>query len=164
MGRKKKRYTCSTKDYNGLNNGVFLIRVNRWAVDLFLAILAFRYYRPDVELPWTEQSAMGLLLGKPQFGDNVAWVPSWWFNAYPPGWDEEDFAPLNGDKDARQYHARRGDFLVHFAGVGSPDQARQAMKPWLDVAETGVDGWAAEPRERDLDEEIRDFWERRETT
>ncbi|KAK3309814.1 galactosyl transferase GMA12/MNN10 family protein [Chaetomium strumarium] len=138
---KPEIHMLATKDWNGLNNGVFLVQVNRWSVDLFFAILAFRYYRPDVELTWSEQSAMGFLLEEPQFRDNVAWVPQWWLNPYPPG-----------------------DFLVHFAGVGGLEQARQAMKPWLDVAETAVDGWAAEPRERDLNKEIRDFWEGREST
>ncbi|KAK4233151.1 galactosyl transferase GMA12/MNN10 family-domain-containing protein [Achaetomium macrosporum] len=151
----EKIYMLATKDWNGLNNGVFLVRVNRWAVDLFVAILAHRYYRPGVELTFTEQSAMGFLLEEPQFRDNVVWVPQWWFNAYPRGKDKENFAPLKDDIDAEGYHARRGDFLVHFAGVGGRDKA---MSPWLDIAETAVSGWAAESKERDLDTEIRDFW------
>ncbi|KAH8663810.1 galactosyl transferase GMA12/MNN10 family-domain-containing protein [Ilyonectria robusta] len=141
-----------TKDWNGLNNGVFLLRVSRWSVDLFTAILAFRHYRPDVELKFTEQSAMALLLEEPQFRDNTVWVPQWWFNAYPRA--KEDFSPRNGS--AKEYHARRGDFLVHFAGLGNRGEA---MAPWLDVAETAMSAWALEPNERDLDSEIRVFWE-----
>ncbi|KFA81245.1 hypothetical protein S40288_09021 [Stachybotrys chartarum IBT 40288] len=46
-----------TQDWNGLNNGVFFLRVGRWVVDLLSAILSYRYYKPDVDLPFTEQSA-----------------------------------------------------------------------------------------------------------
>jgi len=37
-----------THDINGLNTGVFSIRMCQWAVDLFAAIVSFQYYRPDV--------------------------------------------------------------------------------------------------------------------
>ncbi|KAH6960085.1 galactosyl transferase GMA12/MNN10 family protein [Ilyonectria sp. MPI-CAGE-AT-0026] len=147
-------YLLATKDWNGLNNGVFLLRVNRWSIDLFTAILAHRHYRPDVQLTFTEQSAMGLLLEEPEFQDNVVWVPQWWFNAYPRG--DEDFSLM--DDKAKAYHARRGDFLVHFAGVGKRDEH---MNPWLDVAETATSGWALGPHQRDVDGEIQDFWEGR---
>lgn len=145
----------ATKDWNGLNNGVFLMRVNRWSIDLFAAILAHRHYRPDVKLTFTEQSAMELLLEEEPFRENVVWVPQWWFNAYGRGKDKEHFKPLKEATDAKNYHARRGDFLVHFAGVG---HRGEAMSPWLDIVETAVTGWALEPKERDLDSEIRDFW------
>ncbi|EEY23559.1 galactosyl transferase GMA12/MNN10 family protein [Verticillium alfalfae VaMs.102] len=126
----------ATKDWNGLNNGVFLMRVNRWSVDLFSAILALRHYRPDADLPFTEQSAMELLLNEAPFNKNVIWVPQWWFNAYGRGKDKEDFKPLTTDPNSQQYHARRGDFLVHFAGTGYRDQA---MAPWLDHAENATE-------------------------
>lgn len=154
-------HLLAAKDWNGLNNGIFLLRVNRWSIDLFIAILAHRHYRPDVELVFTEQSAMELLLYEEPFRENVTWVPQWWFNAYGRGKDKEDFKPLAEATNAREYHARRGDFLVHFAGVGHRDEA---MEPWLDRAETAMTGWALEPKERNLDGEIRDFWEIQSTT
>ncbi|PNH37521.1 hypothetical protein VD0004_g9269 [Verticillium dahliae] len=84
-------YLLATKDWNGLNNGVFLVRINRWSIDLFSAILALRHYWPDADLPFTEQSAMELLLHEAPFNENVIWVPHWWFNAYGRGKDKEDF-------------------------------------------------------------------------
>lgn len=47
-----------TKDRNGLNNGVFMVRVGQWAVKMFASVLSIREYRPDVVLKYTEQSGM----------------------------------------------------------------------------------------------------------
>jgi mannan polymerase II complex MNN10 subunit len=143
-----------TKDWNGLNNGIFLVRVSRWSIDLFTAILALRYYRPGTRLPFTEQTAMGILLSEPRFRDNAAWVPHWWFNAYARR--KGNTGPVSDDWFPREYQARRGDYLVHFAGKGHRDEA---MTPWLDVAENSMNGWAIEPKERHLDEEISAFWD-----
>ena len=47
-----------TNDRHGLNNGVFFIRINNWALKFFTAILSFHHFRPEVQLKYTEQSAM----------------------------------------------------------------------------------------------------------
>lgn len=47
-----------TRDRNGLNNGVFFIRVHSWSFKLFASALSIREYMPDLELKYTEQSAM----------------------------------------------------------------------------------------------------------
>ena len=47
-----------THDRNGLNNGVFFLRVCEWSLDLFSTAMAFPYYKPEVHLQYTEQSAM----------------------------------------------------------------------------------------------------------
>jgi hypothetical protein len=47
-----------TNDRHGLNNGVFLVRVNEWAVRLFAAALSLKEYNPDIQLKYSEQSAM----------------------------------------------------------------------------------------------------------
>ncbi|KAM0282145.1 hypothetical protein ACHAQH_003185 [Verticillium albo-atrum] len=145
----------ATKDWNGLNNGIFLLRVNRWSVDMFAAILALRYYRPDADLPFTEQSAMGMLMEEPQFVNQVAWVPQWWFNAYPR--PDEDFDEGKIEL-LEEHHARRGDFLVHFAGLGSRDEA---MARWLDVAEDEARQWSLGSPLRDVDGDIRKYWKGR---
>jgi hypothetical protein len=48
----------ATRDRNGLNNGVFFVRVGEWAFKLFASALSIRDYQPDVVLKYTEQSAM----------------------------------------------------------------------------------------------------------
>jgi len=47
-----------TNDRNGLNNGVFLVRVNQWAFKFFASALSIREYQPETPLKYTEQSGM----------------------------------------------------------------------------------------------------------
>jgi len=47
-----------TRDRNGLNNGVFLVRVNQWGLKMFASALSVREYEPGVVLKYSEQSAM----------------------------------------------------------------------------------------------------------
>jgi hypothetical protein len=53
-----------TNDRNGLNNGVFLIRIGQWAFKMFASALSIREYLPDVELKYTEQSGMEEVIGR----------------------------------------------------------------------------------------------------
>lgn len=48
----------ATNDRHGLNNGCFLIRINPWSVKLLSAVIAFHTFKPDVELKYSEQSAL----------------------------------------------------------------------------------------------------------
>ncbi|KAH7049309.1 galactosyl transferase GMA12/MNN10 family protein [Macrophomina phaseolina] len=140
-----------TKDWNGLNNGVFLVRVHAWSVELFTAIMAFRHYRPDVELRFTEQSAMELLLEEDRFRANAVYVPQRWFNAYQ-GRHNETLAP---------HQTRRGDFLVHFAGDGN---RRENMAGWLEVAERHAPDWELDFWRTAYPEEIDAFWRDRKAS
>jgi hypothetical protein len=47
-----------TNDRNGLNNGVFMVRVNQWAFKFFASALSIREYQPEIPLKYTEQSGM----------------------------------------------------------------------------------------------------------
>jgi len=134
-----------TNDPNGFNNGIFPIRVNRWAVDLFSAILSYRYYRPDAPLVFRDQSAMGALIKEPQFANHVAAAPQRWFNAYQ-GEHNETLAP---------FQVRRGDLLVHLAGV--PDREKR-MGYWLERAEQHLDDWEISFKSTSYPQEARDFW------
>ncbi|KAK3632992.1 hypothetical protein LTR56_016040 [Elasticomyces elasticus] len=134
-----------TEDWNGLNNGVFPVRVNRWSVDLFSAIVSFRYYRPDDPLPMRDQSAMGDLLEEPHFSKHLVQAPQRWFNAYQ-GEHNETLAP---------FQIRRGDLLVHFAGV--PDREKR-MSYWLDRAEQHLDDWEIPVKSTSYPQESKDLW------
>ena len=48
----------ATNDRHGLNNGCFLIRISSWAVKLLSGVIAFHNFKPDVELKYSEQSAL----------------------------------------------------------------------------------------------------------
>jgi hypothetical protein len=42
-----------TRDRNGLNNGVFFVRVNQWALKMFASTLSIKEYMPDLQLKYT---------------------------------------------------------------------------------------------------------------
>jgi hypothetical protein len=134
-----------TNDMNGLNNGVFPVRVNQWAVKLFSAIVAFRHYKPDVGLQFRDQSAMSMLMQEPEFSKHIVQAPQRWFNAYQ-GEHNETLAP---------FQIRRGDLLVHFAGVPAREER---MQYWLQRAEQHLDDWEVPVKSTSYPQEARDFW------
>lgn len=138
-----------TNDFNGLNNGVFPIRVHPWSVSLMSAIVAFPTFRPDVELVFRDQSALDEVLKEEPFRDHVFRLPQRWFNAYPAG-------ALNETMQA--YQVRRGDLLVHFAGL--PDREKY-MEHWLDIAEQHLPEWELDIIHSSYPGEIREFWSER---
>ncbi|KAH0292887.1 glycosyltransferase family 34 protein, partial [Aureobasidium sp. EXF-3399] len=134
-----------TNDWNGLNNGVFPVRVNQWAVELFSAIVSSRYYKPDQDLTFRDQSAMDTLLKDKKFAAHTVEAPQRWFNAYQ-GEHNETLAP---------YQVRRGDFLVHFAGVINRDER---ILFWLERAEQHLPDWEMEVQHTSYPAEVKDFW------
>lgn len=137
-----------SNDWNGLNNGVFPVRVSQWSVQLFSAITSFRHYRPDDPLQFRDQSAMDVLMKEPAFVDHIVQTPQRWFNAYQ-GEHNETLAP---------FQIRRGDFLVHFAGVPNREER---MGYWLDRAEQHLDDWEVPVKSTSYIQEVRDFWAER---
>ena len=147
----------ATHDPNGLNNGIFLLRVSQWAVSLFTAILAYRHYNPDVHLRFSDQSAMELLLADDEFKDQVQYVPQHWFNAFPKG-EPQDFLQRNGTEleALEDMQVRKGDWLVHMAGHHYKDQA---LNGWYDMLEGMEDVWESGDLQRDLGGEVARWWE-----
>ncbi|KAM0721632.1 hypothetical protein Q7P37_002557 [Cladosporium fusiforme] len=135
-----------SKDWNGLNNGVFPVRVNQWAVAFFSAIVSFRHYKPDAPLPMRDQTAMDVVMNEPAFINGIQEVPQRWFNAYQ-GEHNETLAP---------FQIRRGDMLVHFAGVGNREER---MSFWLDRAEQHLDDWEVPVSSTSYPQERKDFWD-----
>ncbi|RMZ10875.1 hypothetical protein D0864_01160 [Hortaea werneckii] len=107
-----------TKDWNGLNNGVFFLRVSSWSIDFLSAILAYRTFKPDAELAFTEQSAMANVLEMPEYKDKAVECPAPWFNGYQS----------DGEHDKEQ-QVREGGLLVHFPGV---EDKLAAIGQWVD--------------------------------
>lgn len=141
-------------DFNGLNNGVFLLRVNSWAIQLFTAILAFRHYKPDVELKFTEQSAMEKVISEEEFRKNIQVVPQHWFDGYSKG-QAGHFKDRKDEDELGEEHIRRGDYLVHFAGVQKRDEA---INSWLDMLKELPDVWENRSVQRDISKDVAKFW------
>ncbi|KAG5953066.1 hypothetical protein E4U53_007034 [Claviceps sorghi] len=133
-------------DWNGLNNGIFGIRVTRWSAELFAGILAFRDFEPDTHLNFADQSAMEILLKKRKSVNHVAKVPQRWFNAYPTE-DENAAAPW----------VHPGDLLVHFAGLASREMH---MNKWLDRSEQLAEKWNKPLAQTTYSEDVERFWNR----
>ncbi|KAK2601703.1 hypothetical protein QQS21_004778 [Conoideocrella luteorostrata] len=142
------------KDMNGLNNGVFLLRVDEWSVNLVANVIGFRHYRPDVELPHSEQSAMELLMGEKKFKDAVRYVPQHWFNAYYEG-RTENYLERKSITEMEEFRVRRGDFLVHFPGL---EDKESVIADWLNVSSRVGNAWQSGTALRDLTAEIAAFW------
>jgi hypothetical protein len=134
-----------THDWNGLNNGVFPIRVNAWAAELLAGIVSFRDYRPDTHLTFRDQSAMDFLLRERKFAKHVVRAPQRWFNAYQ-GEANETLAP---------FQIRRGDFLVHFPGVGNREER---MRYWCERAEAHAPEWEMDVQYTGYPNEVKAFW------
>ncbi|KAH4069423.1 hypothetical protein HBH98_015310 [Parastagonospora nodorum] len=156
LNRREKNAThlLVTNDFNGLNNGVFLLRVNSWAIELFNSILAFRHYNPGVELKFTEQSAMELVINEDGFKEHTQFVPQHWFNGYPEG-GARKFRDRTDENGLDEEHVRRGDYLVHFAGKPKRDEI---MTDWLNMVEELPDVWEYSIVQRDISTDVLRFW------
>jgi lipopolysaccharide biosynthesis glycosyltransferase len=135
-----------TTDGNGLNNGVFFIRVSAWAIEVLSANVAYRTFHPDERLTFQDQSAMENIFHMDKFRDQVVYCPQRWFNAYQSGF-------LNESIEANQ--VRRGDLIVHFAGVGNKIER---MNYWCDIAEKHLPDWEVDIVHTSYLEEIEEFW------
>lgn len=146
----------TNNDAIGLNNGVFIFKVSDWATDFFNTILAFRYYRPDVPLILAEQAAMENIIKEDKWKKHVAQVPWYWFNAYP---DEDDsvnkFKDGKESEDLEWFRARKGDYVVHFAG---DDERSGRMPGWLDMLENLGNVYEKKEQMRDVSGEIERYW------
>lgn len=146
-----------SNDMNGLNNGVFAMRVSHWSINLLMDILAFRDFKPEVLLPFTEQSAMELVLKEPKFAPHVQFVPQEWFNAYPQGDNPLEYEQRSNEEGLEKFHVRRGDFLVHFAGRGARSKE---INQWMKMLRRVGNIWEDGRIQRDYSEDIKRFWER----
>lgn len=135
-----------TNDENGLNNGVFFLRVSAWAIEVMSANVAYRTFNPHEELTFQDQSALDNIFHMDKFRDQVVYCPQRWFNAYQSGF-------LNESIEANQ--VRRGDLVVHFAGVGNKIER---MNYWCDIAEKHLPDWEVEIPHTSYLEEIEEFW------
>ncbi|KAI9732445.1 MAG: hypothetical protein M1834_001653 [Cirrosporium novae-zelandiae] len=136
-----------TNDWNGLNNGVFPIRVHSWSVELMSAVIAFKTYHPDVLLTFRDQSALSEVLKEPRFLKQSMYLPQRWFNAYQ-GEINETVHP---------FQARRGDMLVHFPGL--PRETRdERMGLWLDRADKHLPEWEIDLIHTSYPSEVKEFW------
>jgi hypothetical protein len=143
-----------TRDWNGLNSGVFFLRVHPWSVELLSAAIAYPRVKPNEELIWFEQSAINNVLKENDyFGRSVVYCPLRWFNAYmrhPNAIDINPETPLH-------LQVRHGDLLVHFPGTPKENLTR-TLGPYLKIAESHSPYWAVPLEKTRYREETKRFW------
>jgi hypothetical protein len=99
-------YALVTADHNGLNNGVFYLRVHSSSVDLLTRTINYPLAHPEDDLGWFgEQAAMAKVIKSieaehqdPTNPSGIAWIPRTWINNFE--WE-------------RGFEGEPGSFMVH---------------------------------------------------
>ena len=104
-----------SKDKNGLNAGVFFLRVNSWSLNYMMRTSAYAYYHKTSFLFYSDQASMNNVLidESPNEDEHFIVVPQYWFNMY-----------IN--------EARRGQLLIHMAGVLEKDSRSRDLRKIFD--------------------------------
>ena len=128
-----------SSDPNGLNAGIFFLRVSEWSVNFLSAILAYRSFRPDDDLPYAEQDAMARLLELPAFAHGGLELPEKSLSVYPDGgWA---FEP--------------GQLMLHFAGQ-SPKE--KVIFEWLEKLEANPEEYSSRPFAEEFEAKMNEWW------
>jgi mannan polymerase II complex MNN10 subunit len=89
-----------------------------------------------------------------QFKHQTQFVPQHWFNAYDNS-GPEVFAQRDDETGSSPEDVRRGDYLVHFADMPEKDKAIEKYAVMLLML---PDVWENETEQRDVSEDIANFW------
>jgi hypothetical protein len=120
-------HVLATKDQNGLNTGIFFVRVHEWSIKMIAKALPYPIFHSDVDLGNSpDLVAMALVFNETEFSPHVLYQPRVWYNTY---------------QFEQGYEGKKGDLLVHFPGLEQDRWKR--MSDWLDK----VEGPKAQDRE-----------------
>lgn len=131
------------KDQNGMNTGIFFLRVCDWSIKFMAKALAYPLFRPDIDLGRSaDQVAMELVANETNFRDATLYQPRIWYNTY---------------EFRHGYEGTAGRMLVHFPGL--EEERWEHMLKWLNIVE-GPEGaeWKLPLDQTDYPAEINKFW------
>ncbi|KAF2220957.1 hypothetical protein BDZ85DRAFT_266065 [Elsinoe ampelina] len=143
-----------SNDLNGLNDGVFFLRVNEWALQFMAASLAFLKYHPDVGLRYEGQSTQELLSRTEDWKNRTMHVPQRWFNAYQNYGNNDDIPP---EFNWRLGYFEPGDMLVHLPG--SATSRTDLLRQWLKRKRDEPSKYIIPIEKLNLTKEVEHFWE-----
>lgn len=107
-----------SKDFNVINSGQFLIRNCPWSQQFLLDVYA---HTECVNHPWWENQAIILEFEqKAAIRSMTKVIPQRIFNSYPK--------EINSGELSTAY--QHGDFVLHFAGFGSPEQLQPMFEQY----------------------------------
>lgn len=159
-----------TKNWDGINNGVFPIRVHPWSVSLFAAYVAYPTLNPGEHLAFRDQTALWNLLERvPAFKGNYSIVPQRWFNSFPfnNAFDKHGTwvyaTPMTPERfdsgdmvdDLQPWKVLKGDMVIHFAGA---KDRMSWMKPWIERTEKYLPEWSNSTYQQKREEEAKAYW------
>jgi len=126
----------AAKDGNGLNAGVFMIRVCSWSLNFMMRAVTYQYYFNEEVLSFSDQSALNNVLVKFQEEKHYVIVPQNWFNNYI-------------------YDIKPGVFLIHFPGKKNKDELSSKIRK-----EVYADPqWGSHRTNKKLREEVLKYYE-----
>lgn len=99
---------------------------------------------------------MDNLLQEEKYSAKVKYVPQHWFNAY--GREEgivDEFLNRDNTTDLPEWAARRGDFMIHFAGCS--DKAGEMMS-YANASRELDNVWESGDTLRDIGADISAYW------
>jgi hypothetical protein len=147
--RLENIYALVTADHNGLNNGVFYLKVHTSSIDLLTRIIDYPLSYPEDDLGWFgEQAAMAKVIESietahqdPFEPSGIVWLPRSWINNYE--WEHG-------------FEGTPGSFMVHFAGLGETRLAHMAA--WLVELQQNQVKWEIPFGNTSLKDAIPEFW------
>jgi hypothetical protein len=142
-------YALVTADHNGLNNGIFYLKVHPSSLDLLTNTIAYPLVHPEEDLGWFgEQAAMAHVINATESRhesagtlSGIAWVPRDWFNNY---------------EFEHGFEGKPGSFLVHFAGLA--ETRLQHMANWLAELGQNQAKWEIPIEDTPYRDSIPEFW------
>jgi galactosyl transferase GMA12/MNN10 family len=131
------------KDQNGMNTGIFFLRVCDWSIKFMAKALAYPLFRPDIDLGRSaDQVAMELVANETEYRDATLYQPRIWYNTY---------------EFHHGYEGEAGRMLVHFPGL--EEDRWEHMEKWLDIVEgPKAAEWMLPLEQTAYPAEINRFW------
>ncbi|THX44002.1 hypothetical protein D6D08_10525 [Aureobasidium pullulans] len=159
----------AARDIQGLNTGVFFVRVHPWTISMFVDGMAFPLCNPKVELGNdADQAAMARTVLKSSGGPDgygfkrgIVYLPRNLFNAYElPGYMRDGRTDVlrnfTGFEEPHAFEGKKGDFIVHLPGLFGDREP--LMTDWLDMIENRQEDWALPLEETTYVKETTQFW------
>lgn len=135
-------HVLGSKDQNGFNAGMFLIRVHKWSINLMANTMALEHNNEEVAKGFAEQTALYILFNQTENRPHILFQPRKWYNTY-----EFHFA----------YEGKPGDLFVHFVGLES--DRWEHMRTWLEILEgPKKEEWEIPLLETDYEDRIHEYW------
>ncbi|KAG9571148.1 glycosyltransferase family 34 protein, partial [Aureobasidium melanogenum] len=159
----------AARDIQGLNTGIFFVRVHPWTISMFVDGMAFPLCNPRVELGNdADQAAMARTVEKSSGGPDgygfkrgIVYLPRKMFNSYElPGYLRDGRTDVlrnfTGFVAPHAFEGQKGDFLVHLPGLFGDREP--LMSDWLDMVENRQDDWAIPLEETTYLKDTQAFW------